>query len=74
MVSRMLFKAVFMCTICTRVQNSTREQIYTRVQNCNPLCRVHMPINCVHAHLDLIKNLIQGTHFEEKFAAFECSK
>ena len=41
----------------------TREQIYTRVQICTPLCRVHMPINCVHTHLDLIRNLIQVTHF-----------
>ena len=56
-------KAVFMCTICTRVQICTREQIYTRVQICTPLCRVHMPINCVHTHIDLIGNLTQGTHF-----------
>ena len=41
----------FMCTICTR------EQINTRVQICTPLRRVHMPINCVHTHLDLIRNL-----------------
>ena len=39
--------------------------------NLHPLCRVHMPINCVHTHLDLIRNLTQGTHFYEKFA--ECS-
>ena len=55
--------AVFMCTICTRVQIFTREQIYTRVQICTPLCRVHMPINCAHTHQDLIRNLTQGTHF-----------
>ena len=55
--------AVFMCTICTWVQIFTREQIYTRVQICTPLCRVHMPINCVHTHQDLIRNLTQGTHF-----------
>ena len=66
--------AVFMCTICTRVQIFTREQIYTRVQICTPLCRVHMPINCVHTHQDLIRNLTQGTHFYEKFAVFECCK
>ena len=30
-----------------------------------------MPINCVHTHLDLIRNLTQGTHFYEKFAVFE---
>ena len=41
--------------------------------NLHPLCRVHMPINCVHTHLDLIRNLTQGTHFYEKFAVFECS-
>ena len=29
---------------------------------CTPLCRVHMPINCVHTHIDLIGNLTQGTH------------
>ena len=29
-------KAVFMCTIYTRVQICTREQIYTRVQICTP--------------------------------------
>ena len=40
---------------------------------CTPLCRVHMPINCVHTHLDLMRNLTQGTHFYEKFAVFECS-
>ena len=61
-----------------------RELIYTRVQICTPLCRVHMPINCmtekivyrdvknqstnqqingVHTRLDLIRNLIQVTHF-----------
>ena len=57
-----------MCTICTRVQICTREQIYTRVQICTPLCRVHMPINCVHTYLDFIRNLTQGTHFYEKFA------
>ena len=36
-----------------------------RVQICTPLCRVHMPINWVHTHLvlDLIRNLIQDTHF-----------
>ena len=28
-------------------------QIYTRVQICTPLCRVHMPINRVHTYLDL---------------------
>ena len=56
-------KATFMCTICIRMQICTREQIYTRVQICTPLCRVHMPINCVHTHLDLIRNLIQFTHF-----------
>ena len=66
--------AVFMCTICTRVQIFTREQIYTRVQICTPLCRVHMPINCVHTHPDLNRNLTQGTHFYEKFAIFECCK
>ena len=66
-------KAVFMFTICTRVQICTREQIYTRVQICTPLCRVHMLINCVHTHVDLIRNLTQGTHFYEKFAVFECS-
>ena len=33
----------------------------------------HMPINCVHTHLDSIRNLTQGTHFYEKFAVFECS-
>ena len=61
-----------MCTICTRVQICTRlqictrEQIYTRVQICTPLCRVHMPINCVHTHLDLIRNLTQGTRFYKK--------
>ena len=55
--------AVFMCTICTRVQIFTREQIYTRVQICTPLCRVHMPIYCVHTHQDLIRNLTQGSHF-----------
>ena len=66
--------AVFMCTICTRVQIFTREQIYTRVQICTPLCRVHMPINCVHTHQVLIRNLTQGTHFYEKFAVFEFSK
>ena len=49
-----------MCTICTRVQICTREQIYTRVQFCNPLCRVHMPINCVHTHQDLIRHLTQS--------------
>ena len=27
-----------------------------------------MPINCVHTHLDLIRNLTQVTHFCEKFA------
>ena len=48
--------------------------LQTRVQICTPSCRVHMPINCVHTHLDLIRNLIQGTHFYEKFAVFECSK
>ena len=37
---------------------------------CNSLCRVHMPINCVHTHLDLIRNLTQFTHFYEKFAVF----
>ena len=63
-------KAVFICTICTRVQICTR----ARVQICTPLCRVHMPINCVHTHLDLIRNLTQGTHFYKKFAVFECSK
>ena len=63
-------KAVFVCTICTRVQICTREQIYTRVQICTPLCRVHKPINCVHTHLDLIRNLTQGTLFYEKFAVF----
>ena len=42
-------------------------------ENLHPLCRVHMPINCVHTHLDLIRNLTQGTHFYEKFAVFECS-
>ena len=41
--------------------------------NLHPLCRVHMPVNCVHTHLDLIRNLTQGTHFYEKFAVFECS-
>ena len=61
-------KAVFMCTICSRVQ------IYIRVQICTPLCRVHMPIDCVHTHLDLIRNLTQSTHFYKKFAVFECSK
>ena len=66
--------AVFMCTICTRVQNFTREQIYTRVQICTPLCRVHMPINCIHTHQDLIRNLTQGTHFYEKLAVFGYSK
>ena len=30
---------------------------------CTPLCRVHLPINCVHTHLDLMINLTQGTHF-----------
>ena len=44
------------------------------VQICTPLCRVHMPINCVHTHLDLIRNLTQGTHFYKKFHVFECSK
>ena len=39
-----------------------------------PLCPVHIPINCVHTHLDLIRNLTQGTHFYKKFAVFECSK
>ena len=61
--------SVFLCTICTRVRICTREQLYTReqintrVHICTPLCRVHMPINCVHTHLDLIRNLTQGTHF-----------
>ena len=45
---------------------------FHRVQICTPLCRVHMPMNCVHTHLDLIRNLTQGTHFYEKFAVFEC--
>ena len=45
-----------------------------RVQICAPLCRVHMPINCVHTHLDFIGNLTRGTHFYKKFAVFECSK
>ena len=70
----MVSKAVFMCTICTQVQICSREQIYTRVQICTPLCRVHMPMNCVHTHIDLIRNLTQGTHFYEKFAVFGCSK
>ena len=52
-----------MSAICTRVQICTREQIYTRVQICTPLFRVHMPINCVHTHIDLIRNLTQGTNF-----------
>ena len=49
-----------------RVQICKREQIYTRVQICTPLCRVHMPINCVHTHIDLISNLTQDTHFYKK--------
>ena len=57
-----------------RVQICTQEQIYTQVQICTPLCRVHMAINCVHTHIDLIRNLTQGTHFYKKFAVFECSK
>ena len=28
-----------------------------------PLCRVHMSMNCVHTHLNLIRNLIQVTPF-----------
>ena len=62
-LNQCISKAVFMCTICTRVKICTREQIYTRVQICTPLRRVHMPINCVHTNLDLIRNLTQGTHF-----------
>ena len=31
--------------------------------NLHPLCRVHMPMNYVHTHQDLIRNLTQGTHF-----------
>ena len=54
--------------------NLHREQFYTRVQICTPLCRVHMPINCVQTHLDFIGNLTQGTHLYKKFAVFECSK
>ena len=53
--------------------NVSLMQICTRVQICTPLCRVHMLINCVHTHVDLIRNLTQGTHFYEKFAVFECS-
>ena len=34
----------------------------------HPLCCVHMPINCVHTHQDLIGNFTQGTHFYDKFA------
>ena len=33
----------------------------------------YMPINCVHTHLDLIRNLTQGNHFYEEFAVFDCS-
>ena len=43
-------------------------------QICTPLCRVNMSINCVHSHLDLIRNITQGTNFYKKFAVFECSK
>ena len=46
---------------------------FTPGANLHPLCPVHMPINCVHTHLDLIRNLTQGTHFYEKFSVFECS-
>ena len=35
------------------------------VQICTDLCRVHMPIKCVHTHQDLIRNLIQVTHFRK---------
>ena len=53
-------KAVFMCSICTR------EQIYTRVQICIPLRRVHMPINCVHTYICLPSNSKPGHQFCEK--------
>ena len=64
------YKAVFMCTIGTPVQICTREQIYTRVQIYTPLCCVHMPINYVHTHQDLIRNLTQGTHFMRNSLCF----
>ena len=55
-------KAVFMCTICTRVQICSREQIYTRVQICTRLGRVHMTINFVHTYQNLNRNLRQYTN------------